>query len=548
MNTLNSLSKLITLGSLLLLSACSTQLAKNTVDPSSPSESSVANLPSETTSAWEEAYGEPQDLIENEIDDASPEIDYSKFKQANKNKTPVRVTDVWQRIRNGYGIEVSELHNDTQTQLNWFITHPDYVDRVVERARPYLHYIVTELEKRDMPLELALLPIVESGFQPNAVSSSGAAGIWQFIPGTGKVYGLEQNWWYDGRRDVIRSTQAAIRYLQKLHNDFNDWQLALAAYNCGEGTVGRAIKRNIAAGKPTDFWSLDLPRETSAYVPKLLAVAHLVKYPERYDISLSPIANESYLQTVKTHSQIEIALAAKLAGLTPDELYQLNPGYNQFATSPDGPHQLVLPKNKAQAFSAALAKLPKENRVRWTRHKIKSGESLGKIAQKYNTTVLALKQANGMKNNFLRAGKNLLIPVGRTDSNQMVASSSTNRVSVTKQSQQLHIVQSGDTWWDIAKNYDIDVASLTTWNKKSPSDVLQPGQKLIIWSTSTSSDSKSKVTYTIQPGDTLWKISRLHNVSVDELREWNGLNSRSLLTPGQNLTLYVNSDQKTGKI
>src|SRR5690554_1001613 len=259
--------------------------------------------------------------------------------------------DVWQRIRDGFGVsDYRNLHPETQSRLTWFVNNPEYVNKVVEQARPYLYYIVDELDRREMPLEIALLPIVESGYQPFALSSGQAAGIWQFIPATGRVFGLEQNWWYDGRRDVIQSTTAALDYLQKLHNDFNDWELAIAAYNAGEGTVSRAIKRNQEAGLPTDFWSLELPAETTAYLPKLFAVAHLVKQPAQYDLQLSPIANEPYLSVVNVGSQIDLALAADLADITLDELSLLNPGFSRWATAPQGPHQLVLPKAKAPSF------------------------------------------------------------------------------------------------------------------------------------------------------------------------------------------------------
>lgn len=507
---------------------------------------------SKKPSPWEQTYGEPLEQEENELDSTSFD-DVNRFEQAEF--TPIPITDLWQRIRNGYAIASTTMHPETRKQLDWFINHPDYVNRVVERARPYLHYIVDELEQRNMPLEIALLPVVESGFQPYAYSSGRAAGLWQFIPGTGKVYGLEQNWWYDGRRDVIASTQAAMDYLQKLHNDFGNWQLALAAYNCGEGTVGRAIKRNQQAGKPTDFWSLDLPKETSAYVPKLMAVAHLVKNPDKYNIALSPIDNVPFLTIVDTGSQIDLSLAAKLADISTDEMYQLNPGFNQFATSPDGPHQLVVPVDKAEQFQNALELLPDDERVQWTRHKIKSGDSLGKIANHYHTTVSALKQANGLTTNFIRAGNNLLIPMARKSVSSSLPATQSQRLAIQQTSasnnKKVHTVRAGDTWWDIANSYDVDVKKLAKWNSKAPNDMLHPGQKLIIWSethSSTSNKTTTTVTYTIRQGDSLWRISQKFNVTVAQLREWNGLSDRTLLKPGQNLTLYVDATKQSGHI
>lgn len=533
---------------LLVLSGCNstqTQVKKTDVKPEA-----VEVTDTQQKSNWEQAYGEPQEAQENQLSE-TPEPVEPKVEITIK-----PVTDLWQRIRVGYAIPQPSLHKKTKQQLDWFVKHPEYMARVVERARPYLHYIVDQLEQRNMPLELALLPIVESGFQPFAYSHGRAAGLWQFIPGTGKAYGLEQNWWYDGRRDVIESTRAALDYLQKLHNDFGDWQLALAAYNCGEGTVGRAIKRNQKLGKATDFWSLKLPKETSAYVPKLMAVAHLIQQPEQYSLSLSPIENSPFLTVVETGSQIDLALAAKLAGTTTDEIYQLNPGYNRWATTPTGPHRLVLPLDKAAAFQFNLAKLPVDERVQWTRHKIKSGESLGVIAQHYKTTTSILKQANGLKSNTIRAGSHLLIPIasGKPSDYPLTASqrlATRQNSSAGKGNKKIHTVKSGDTWWDLANTYNVDVKKLASWNGKAPGDTLHLGQKLAVWTknkTASSSKNIRTVNYKIRNGDSLWKISQKFNVSVAQVREWNGLSDRTLLKPGQNLTLYVDITQQHGSI
>jgi len=533
---------------LLVLSGCNstqTQVKKTDVKPEA-----VEVTNTQQKSNWEQAYGEPQEAQENQLPE-TPEPVEPKVEITIK-----PVTDLWQRIRVGYAIPQPSLHKKTQQQLDWFVKHPDYMARVVERARPYLHYIVDQIEQRNMPLELALLPIVESGFQPFAYSHGRAAGLWQFIPGTGKAYGLEQNWWYDGRRDVIESTRAALDYLQKLHNDFGDWQLALAAYNCGEGTVGRAIWRNQQAGKPTDFWSLKLPKETSAYVPKLLAVAHLIQQPEQYNLSLSPIDNDPFLTVVETGSQIDLALAAKLAGTTTDEIYQLNPGYNRWATTPTGPHRLVLPLDKAATFQLNLANLPEDERVQWTRHKIQSGESLGVIAQHYKTTTAILKQANGLKNNTIRAGRHLLIPVasGKPSDYPLTASqrlATRQNSSSGKGNKKVHTVKSGDTWWDLANAYNVNVKKLASWNGKAPGDTLHLGQKLVVWTknkTVSSSKNIRTVNYKIRNGDSLWKISQKFNVSIAQVREWNGLSDRTLLKPGQNLTLYVDVTQQHGSI
>jgi len=531
----------------LAITACTTPFTK----PAEPEVEVETVVQEEITppSTWQQAYGQEQDQLINRL----PETPVAEIEVAEENSTPVPISDLWQRIRNGYGIAYPTRHRQTQQQLDWFVKHPEYVDRVVERARPYLHYIVDQLEQRNMPLEIALLPVVESGFQPFAYSHGRAAGLWQFIPGTGEMYGLKQNWWYDGRRDVIESTRAALDYLQKLHNDFGDWQLALAAYNSGEGTVGRAIKRNKKAGKGTDFWSLKLPKETSAYVPKLLAVAALVKQPELYQLSLSPIDNSPFLTQVEVGSQIDLALAAKLAGMTTDELYQLNPGFNRWATQPNGPHHLVVPLDKEVLFQQALNDLPVNERVQWTRHKIESGQSLGGIAQHYKTTVAVIKQANGLKGSTIRAGRHLLIPIasGTPSSYPLSVSQrlATRQNTPQRGNKKIHTVKSGDTWWDLAKLYKVKVRQLASWNGKAPGDSLQIGQKLVVWTKGvklSSSNTVRTVNYKIRSGDSLWVISQKFNVSVAQVREWNGLSDRTLLKPGQNLTLYIDVTQQQG--
>src|SRR5215472_3803727 len=266
---------------------------------------------------------------------------------------PAQYGDLFDRIRAGFRLEDGSEHAAVDQQLRWYVSNPDYLQRAFGRADLSLYYIVTELERRGMPLELALLPVVESAFEPYAYSRARASGLWQFIPGTGSKYGLKQDWWYDGRRDIVESTRAALDYLQSLHDEFNgDWLLAIAAYNCGEALVERAVEMNQGAGRPVDFWDLWLPRETKAYVPKLLAMKRLVQDPEANGLAFSPIPNQPYFTRVSTVSQINLKLAAEIAGVTPDELYELNPAFHRFATDPAGPHSLLLPVDAAQTFSA----------------------------------------------------------------------------------------------------------------------------------------------------------------------------------------------------
>lgn len=479
--------------------------------------------------------------------------------------------NIWDRIRAGLGMPVIE-HVRIDQQLQWYVRNEDYLDRVAERAAPYMHFIVEILEHEKVPLEIALLPIVESAFQPFAYSHGRASGIWQFIPSTGKMYGLEQNWWYDGRRDIYASTYAAVKLLTALRDEFNgDWLLALAAYNSGSNTVHRAVRLNQRKGKPTDFFSLKLPNETRAYVPKLLALQKIVAYPEKYKIDFDHIADEAFFERVEIDSQIDLALVAKLAEIDLDTIYLLNPGFNRWATAPSGPHHLLLPIENADTFKVNLTNYPAEKRIQWVRHQVTSGESLKHIASQYQTTPDIIKAVNKLPNNKLRNKQSLMIPV----SSQALATykfSATQRlhdIQNTPQNDGLKItytVRSGDTWWNIARRHRVGVKQLAKWNGQAPRDKLVPGQELVIWSRNNHTEIKPSVTpatfsqldemvipeqrqvmqrigYRVQRGDSLLRISNKFNVSVDQLKRWNKLSSKSRLRAGQRLVMYVDVTQ-----
>ena len=348
----------------------------------------------------------------------------------------------------------------TAAEKRWFTRHQDYLDRVFTRAQRYMPYIIDELERRDLPLELALLPIVESAYDPFAYSHGRAAGLWQMIPGTATRFGIKQNWWYDGRRDIVDSTRAALDYLEHLYelND-GDWLNAIASYNSGEGNVLRAVRRNRQAGKPIDFWNLKLPRETSMYVPKLLALVEIVADPQAHGVTLPMVVNEPQFQLADIESQLDLALAAELAGVDVDTIYQYNPGYNRWSTDPAGPHQLAIPIAVAEPFKMALAEVPVGDRVRWKRHKIKSGEAISQIAEQYSTTVAALRSANNLRGNTIRAGHHLLIPVA-TKPLSAYSKSADARLAKTQNRQRSghrvdHIVASGESFWTISRRYGV---------------------------------------------------------------------------------------------
>ncbi len=456
--------------------------------------------------------------------------------------------DLWFRIRRGFGWDHGVSHPRLEKELNWYVANPLHIERTVERGRRYMHYIVEEVERRQMPMEIALLPVVESAFQPFAYSHGQAAGLWQFIPSTGKIYGLHQNWWYDGRRDVLASTNAALSYLQKLSKMFDgDWLLALAAYNSGAGTVMKAIRNNKERGRPTDYWNLDLPRETQAYVPKLLALAKIVHHPEYYDIALSPVENEPYFEVVDVGSQIDLVQAAELAEIEVDEIFHLNPAFNQWATNPDGPHQLLVPKTSAETFRKALALVPPEKRIRWSHYQVSRGDSLSLIAKKFSTTPEVIRQVNRLRNNVVRIGQKLVIPSTRSLAQLAVAGGpgAMPKAAQKGRSRTEYTVRTGDSWWEIAQRHKVGVQQLASWNNMSPRDLLRPGQKLVLWSDGNSQTQWAsrkmvkKVGYRVRSGDSLYRIANKFNVSVKDIASWNELNTKKHLKPGQKLNLYV---------
>lgn len=465
-----------------------------------------------------------------------------------------KVEDVWQRIQLQLTFDVPQ-HRAIAEQRNFFSRNQAYLDRVSSRAEPYLLYIVEQLEARNMPLELALLPIVESAFDPFAYSHARASGMWQFMPATGKRFGLQQNFWYDGRRDVIESTRAALDYLEYLYDRLDgDWLNAIAAYNSGEGRLMRAVRRNKSRNLPTDFWSLDLPRETTAYVPKLLALVDLVRQPETYGIAWQPIPNTPHIVIVDIGRQIDLAVAADMAGLTLNELHALNPAFNQWATDPNGLHRLVLPLDKQQQFLDALATTPQEQWLSWQRHTVARGDTLGKIALRYKTSVDAIQRLNELNNHTIRIGQHLLVPVSAKDATEYQLSQA-GRIAQMQQKtnpeQRInYTVKQGDTLWDISRAHQVTVNQLARWNGMTARDTLRLGQTLVIEqavsvasSTPVAQGVTRTINYRVRRGDSLSRIAQRYSLQVADILKWNELSLDQHLQPGQQLRLLVNVTQ-----
>jgi membrane-bound lytic murein transglycosylase D len=465
--------------------------------------------------------------------------------------------DLFDRMRAGFTFDEAQ-EPAIDTQLAWFEHNPEYLERVFQRAQRYMYHIVTEAEARGMPLEFALLPVVESAYEPFAYSSGRAAGLWQFIPGTGSRFGLKQDWWYDGRRDVIESTRAALDYLQALHDQFDgDWLLAIAAYNVGENNVVRELAFNRAHGKPADFWHLRLPAETRAYVPKLLAMKRLMAEPERYGLEFAVIPNEPYFAVIDTDSQIDLKVAAQLAGTSYDELIALNPGFNRWATDPAGPNRMLVPIDNADAFEAALKSLSADDRVPYISHEVARKETLAMIAKQYSVSVAVISKINELTGGKVTAGQTLKIPEisGPLPDKVLLAALRVDRPETDRggrrQRQLVYRVRAGETLSSIARRHGMPVSTLARLNNLGAQDTLVQGQRLVIKASARrfrdeGATSGRRVLYTVRRGDTVSSISRQFQVSEAKLKSWNGLNERHHIKAGRRLVMYVEAGRQQG--
>jgi membrane-bound lytic murein transglycosylase D len=342
----------------------------------------------------------------SEVDEASVVV--GSFSVADGHDLTISSTSAWERIRFGFAMPVCTSPLVAE-HLAYYLNHPDYIGRIVDRSRRYLYHVVEQVERRGMPTEIALLPMIESAYNPTAYSSARASGIWQFIPSTGRDFGLDQNRWYDERRDVLQATEAALDYLEKLYEMFGSWDLALAAYNAGEGTVGRAIARNAAEGRPTDYLSLNLPAETRNYVPKLQAVKNIIASPQRYGLSFNDVPNQPYFAAISTHRHMDTEAAARLAGIPIAEFVSLNPAYSRPVIMPGESRPLLVPVDKADAFQANL----RDSRgplVTWQAYTVSRKDRIDRVAAQFGMTSARLAEVNGLSPfGKLRPGQTLLV-------------------------------------------------------------------------------------------------------------------------------------------
>lgn len=452
-------------------------------------------------------------------------------------------SDLWADIRAGFRLD-RHLHEPrVQQEIRWLERHPSYLLNMETRLARHLAYIHHAVRERGLPSELALLPIVESALDPYAFSHGGAAGLWQFIPATAQRFGLDRNWWYDGRRDPVAATDAALDYLETLYAQFGDWQLALAGYNAGEGNVMRAQKR---APEDAGFFELKLPKETSAYVPRLLALAELVASPEERAVTLPELSPEVPFAVLEMGSQTDLSVISKATGIDLDTLYLWNPALNQWSTPPAGPHQLLLPKEDADHAAAKLAAIPASDRVQWLRVTVNRGDTLSGLARRYRTDVASLRQANNLHGSTITAGDTLLIP--------KTSDALSNTTIASRTEGTTYVVRSGDSLWTISQAHKVPLNALMRSNHVGPKDYLRVGQKLTLPSVAKAmpvsvNGSRQaeirKVNYGVRKGDSLARIAAKFNVRVADIVSWNALNPSDYLQPGQKLQLYVNASTGT---
>ena len=443
--------------------------------------------------------------------------------------------DLWERIR----LELSiTIPNDqiaaTSLYRERLYSNQTAVNRISKSGQRYLYHTLTRAEELGLPVELALLPFVESEFDPYAKSVDGATGIWQFMPATGKEWGLKSNWWYDGKKDVLASTEAAFQFLTYLHEKFDgDWLLAMAAYNTGPTRVNRAIKKNKREDKPLRFWDLNLPKETTAYVPKLLVLCELIKDPKSFDVNLPSIANRPYFQRVKIPGQLDLMQAADLAGLKPETIYELNPGFNQWATDPSGPHYLLLPVGVSDRFITQLESLDQDDLVRWDRYKIRRGDNLYKIASRYKIEVAVLMEINGLASDLIFAGKEIMVPRGSSWAGKQ------------NPREQIYIVIGGDNLWNISKKFKVSIEDVALWNDLDIEKPLQINQEIKIFSRyerirqDLPSRDLRTMLYPVKSGDTISRIASKFEISSKDIQEWNEIEDVSKIFPGQVLKLFL---------
>lgn len=437
---------------------------------------------------------------------------------------PSQPTHLLADLSEGFSWETHAHRNEVLKEIRRHQKQPEYFYEVLMRSAPFLALIVEKLDEQQMPRELALLPFIESGYDPSIFSSSNAGGLWQFIPSTARYLGMHMDWWYDERLDIELSTDKALDYLSYLHGRFdNNWELALAAYNGGEGHVSSRIKQS---GGKLNFWEINLKNETSSYVPKLLAVVELISEPEQYGIELPEIPLGNPLKSVEFENQIDLRLASKTVGMKYEDIQTLNAGYLRWISPPSKTHKLLIPEDRHQDFLAALKEITTDEQLAWNHYRVRRGDSLSEIANNFGTTLKALVAVNQLENSTIYVNQDLLIPTSELPLTRFASQSNTVK--------QLYVVKQGDSLWEISRDQGVAIGQIRRLNSFSGNHI-KPGQVLVLAETFTGGE----ITYMVRQGDSLSQIASRFQVAVADIRAWNELNG-DLIKPGQALRIRTN--------
>jgi len=452
-------------------------------------------------------------------DPATPLIAEPREAEKFEPKVPPH-SDVWQRLSSTFPWAYP-TDQAVGAALERLVEHPRGFERATERAAPYLWYIAGRLEQRNLPSELALVPLIESGYRAQVQSPRGAVGLWQFMPATGRRFGLKQTRWYDARGDVIHATNAALDYLSRLNQRFNgDWLLAIAAYNCGPTKVRQALKKNNA----TSYWSIaaDLPPETRRHIPRLLASIQIIREPARYQITIESIPNRPAFTQIDLDGPIALAHLFSVPGWSQSAFKELNPAFKRDYTDPNGPFEILVPIGLERAVQDTLARIPKSQRVPTQIHVVQSGDTLSGISQRYSVAIYDLKAQNRLRGNRIKIGKELVVPVPSR------AYEANDPQGLTIQRTD-HVVKRGESLWTISRHYGTNSRSIAALNGLSVASTLQPGQVLRVRST------HDVARYAVRRGDSLSRIAQKFKISIDQLQTWNRLSRHRTLQPGETL-------------
>ena len=438
------------------------------------------------------------------------------------------VNDSWSVVRQQFRLDHQLNQPEVQQQIHWLMTHPKYFYKL-NQAKPFIYHIITEIQKRHMPGELALIPMLESAYDPFAYSGAGAAGLWQLMPKTGKNLGVQGDWWLDGRRSINASTTAALNYFHHLNRFFKgDWLLAIAAYDCGEGTIKRLMNQQPSYER--SIWYLNLPHETQVYVPRLLALAEIIAHPDKYHINLPVVPHEPFFKEVYIDGQIDLNQAAKLAGVSYHDLLKLNPGFNHWATSPNHP-KLLIPIENAKQFAINLQRVPQSQRASFEHYRVKPGDTLSSIAFRTHSQAQLLAQINHIIPSQLKPGVVINIPTLKAKYITMKKNIHQIQPINPKLYKVIHIVQTHENMDTIAQKYQTTIALIKSWNPQVSAD-LSPGDKLTIWR-----KTNGEAFYIVKLGDSFNQIAQIHHISPLYLSRLNPHIKPQYLNPGMKIKI-----------